>query len=173
MGALLERRQRRATARMPIDSPGKVDILNKTYPVQLIDVSIGGVNLSVDAAYESFFRSGTEMPLSILAPATFADHPFHVVIRNIRVEGSLMQIGAQFVHHDVEEMKRKVLLVNGSSDRWMQFQNRRERRLGVMRSALFLMQCGIRYSVEHFAYVMLSPKERKQVKAFSPASQTP
>jgi hypothetical protein len=58
-------------------------------------------------------------------------------------------------------MKRKVMLVTGSSDRWVEFQTARERRIGVLRSAFFLVTCGLRFSIEHFAHLMIESNVRQ------------
>ncbi len=67
---------------------------------------------------------------------------------------------------DLAEMKRKVRLVMGNSQRWVDFQVSRERRLGVVRSAFFLMNCGIRFSIEHFAHLLIESNLKKTVSAF-------
>jgi hypothetical protein len=77
-----------------------------------------------------------------------------------------LSLGVQFQHKDLEEMKRKVLLVTGSSERWLEFQGARERRLGVMRSAFFLMSCGIRFSIEHFAHLMIESNVKQPTPAY-------
>ena len=168
MGALLERRQRRVTPRMPAETPVKVRLGEKAYGGTLKDVSISGASIEIDAAFESLFHPDTRANFSILQPAVLAGQPLNFVVRNSRAQGSLLNLGVQFQHKDLEEMKCKVLLVTGSSERWLDFQGARERRLGVMRSAFFLMSCGIRFSIEHFAHLMIE----SNVKQPTPASQT-
>ncbi len=155
MGALLERRQRRATPRMPSETPVKVRLGEKAYVGVLKDISINGASIEIDAAYESVFHMDTRADFVVLQPAHLAGQALNFVVRNSRPEGSVLNLGVQFQHKDLEEMKRKVLLVTGSSERWLEFQSGRERRIGVMRSAFFLMSCGIRYSIEHFAHLMI------------------
>lgn len=169
MGALLERRQRRATPRMPMTSPVRVRLDDKTYAGTLRDVSVSGANIEIDAAYESLFRADTRADFVIQSPAHLAGQSLNFVIRNSRAQGSVLLLGVQFQHKSLEEMKQKVLLVTGSSERWMDFQTNREKRLGVTRSALFLMTSGIRFSIEHFAHLMIESNVKRQPK---PAFQT-
>jgi len=171
MGALLERKQLRQTPRMPTDLGAKIVLDGKDYPAQITDLSIGGLSLTTDAVYESVLVKERELVFNVAFPASLVGQAFHMRIRNLRAEGGILTIGAQFDHKDLDEMKSKILLVNGSSDRWMEFQDSRERRLGVTRSALFLLQCGIRYSIRHFAHIMLASKG-KSVKSYSPATQS-
>jgi hypothetical protein len=55
----------------------------------------------------------------------------------------------EFAHRSSEEVSHKVALVAGSSDRWVEFQRRRERRLGIWRTVTFLFRLGFRYSRSH------------------------
>lgn len=170
MGALLERRQRRSTPRMPSRTPVKVIIDGKLYAGVTEDLSIGGTSILMDAAYEPIFRKGKSVHLSLDNPLSINKDPFHVLVCNVRSEGSLMHLGLKFEHKSLEEMRRKVAWVNGSSERWLEFQGQRERRLGVVRSAFFLMQCGIRYSMQHFAQIMLASNTKGKVSAFNNTS---
>ena len=172
MGALLERRQRRSTPRMPSRTPVKVLLGGKVYAGVTEDLSIGGTSVIVDAAYTHLFREGRSVHLAIDTPASVNKPPFHVTVANIRDDGPLVRIGFTFQHTTMEEMRRKVAWVNGSSDRWMEFQGQRERRLGVVRSGLFLMRCGITYSIQHFGQIMLQTSPKGRVSAYQSKPQT-
>ncbi|MCX7869576.1 MAG: PilZ domain-containing protein, partial [Terrimicrobiaceae bacterium] len=166
MGVLLERRQRRATPRMPGRTPVKVLVGGKVYAGVTEDLSIGGASVIIDAAYQSVFTNGRSVHLAVDNPAWINKDPFHVVVCNVRDNGSLIHVGFKFQHTTIEEMRRKIAWVNGSSERWMEFQTGRERRLGVIRSALFLVRCGIKYSLQHFGQIMLQGSSRQKVAAF-------
>lgn len=172
MGTLFERRQRRATPRMPIAITGRVRLGKKFYAAEIRDLSIQGCGLVLDPAYESLFVEGLELELTLPDHPKFADTVFHIVIRNARREPGELFVGGQFEHTSVEETKLKVLLVNGSSQRWMDFQATRERRIGVIRSALFLLTLGIRYSLQHFGHVMLVANSNRVGKTFKPTTQS-
>ena len=45
-------------------------------------------------------------------------------------------------------------------------------RFGVMRSALFLLTIGLRYSLQHFGHVMLVANSRRTGKSFKPSTQS-
>lgn len=168
MGALLERRQRRASPRMPSRSAVKVLVDGKVYAGVTEDLSIGGASVLVDAAYSHVFRDGRSVYLALDNPAMANKEPFHVTVANVRDNGPLIHIGFRFQHTTIDEMRRKVAWVHGSSERWLDFQGQRERRLGVVRSALFLMRCGIRYSIQHFGQIMLQSNQKKgTVSAYS------
>jgi bifunctional ADP-heptose synthase (sugar kinase/adenylyltransferase) len=102
----------------------------------------------------------------------FIDVPLHVVIQNARREPGTLFVGGQFEHVSLEEMRLKVSLVNGSSRRWVDFQTSREHRIGVVRSALFLLTIGIRFSIQHFGHVMLMANSKRSGKPFKTSSQS-
>lgn len=169
MGALLERRQRRATPRMPDETPVKVRLQDKNYVGTLRDLSVSGASIEIDGAYESLFASDTQADFVVQGPHPLSGgEGLHFVVRNSRLQGGSLLLGVQFQHQDLAEMKRKISLVMGSSQRWVDFQVGRERRLGVMRSAFFLMNCGIRFSIEHFAHLLIESNLKKTVSAFQP-----
>ena len=172
MGALLERRQRRATPRMPDETPVKVLLQDKSYVGTLRDLSVSGASIEIDAAYESLFHNDTQASFAIQVPHEMAGEKLNFVVRNGRLQGGLLLMGVQFQHQDLPEMKRKIRLVMGSSQRWVDFQMSRERRLGVVRSAFFLMNCGIRFTIEHFAHLMIESNLKKTVSAFQTRGQS-
>ena len=167
MGVLLERRQRRATARMPSEILARVKLGDKSYEAVIRDLSVHGANLELDAAYESAFRPDTHAAFEVEGSEPLEGKPFHFVVKNSRPGANGMAfLGVQFQHEDLEEMKRKVYLVLGNSDRWMDFQTNREKRLGITRSAIFLFTCGIRFSIEHFAHLVLESNTKRNVPAY-------
>lgn len=166
MGALLERRQRRATPRMPAQDVVKVRLGEKIYLGKLRDVSVNGVSIDIDAAYESLFPPDTVADFVLEGPVGAKELPLNFVVRNSRSQGGVLSLGVQFQHADLDEMKRKVRLVTGSSDRWIDFQTARERRIGVVRSAFFLATCGLRFSIEHFAHLMIESNVRQPAPVY-------
>jgi len=167
MGVLLERRQRRVSARMPSEIPARVRMGEKVYNAVIRDMSVHGANLEVDAAYEAAFRPDTRAEFVVEEPEFLAGKPFHFVVKNSRAAANGMAfLGVQFHHEDLDEMKRKVYLVLGNSDRWMDFQTKREKRLGITRSAVFLFACGIRFSIEHFAHLVLESNTKRNIPAY-------
>lgn len=172
MGTLFERRQRRATPRMPVTMQGRVKLGKKFYTAEIRDLSIQGCGLVLDPAFESLFQEGSEIELTIPDNQKFAGCPLHITVRNARREPGALFVGGQFEHASLEEMRLKVLLVNGSSQRWVDFQTTRERRIGVVRSALFLLTIGVRYSLQHFGHVMLVANTKRAGKTFNTSTQS-
>ncbi len=172
MGTLFERRQRRANPRMPSTLAARVKLGKKFYTAEIRDLSTHGCGLVLDPAFESLFVEGSELELTIPEDPRSLETPIHLVVRNARREPGVLFVGGQFEHTSLEEMKFKVLLVNGSSRRWVEFQSSRERRIGVVRSALFLLTLGLRYSLQHFGHVMLVANSKRSGKSFKPTTQS-
>ncbi len=172
MGTLFERRQRRATPRMPIAQAARLRVGTKFYTAEIRDLSVEGCGVVLDPAYESVFPDGTEIEMTIPGNPKSLDHPLHFVVRNARREPGELFVGGQFKHTSLEEMQLKVALVNGSSQRWADFQTSRERRIGVVRSAIFLLTIGIRYSIQHFGHVMLMSQSKRSGKSFKTSPQS-
>ncbi len=155
LGALLERRQMRSTARMATRIAGRIYLGEKKMPIEIMDLSNGGVSLAIDAAYEPFLRPESELVIEPDAEHGYDPGKFHLEIRNLRYRDRTLMIGCSFVHKDIDEMKRKIAFVNGSSQRWLDFQLGREKSMGVWGSFAYLLGCGVRYSIEHLGLGLL------------------
>ncbi len=172
MGTLFERRQRRATPRMPTKLDAKIRLGTKLYKAEVKDFSVQGCGLVLDPAFESLFVEGAELEFRLEDDARFEKQCLHLLVRNSRREIGALFVGCSFEHRSLEEMRLKVELVNGNSQRWIDFQTSRERRVGVIRSAIFLLTIGIRYSLQHFGHVMLVSNAKRSGKPFQASTQS-
>lgn len=155
LGALLERRQMRSTARMAAKIPGTIVVDGKEITVEVADLSNGGCSFSVDPVYESLLSSHSSVVLRPLATNGREHGEFALAIKNLRYRDWALMAGCEFVHSGIDELKRKIAFVNGSSERWMEFQLGREKSVGVWGSFLYLMSAGIRFTLEHIGYSIL------------------
>jgi len=155
IGALLERRQRRSTPRMPVNMDAKLIIGEEKYECRIVDISLGGCRMLVKPAYERDIQKVDSALLSIVTPTRKAEFKFNMNLRILRYDedSEMMALGAEFNHQDLNERKDKVRFVTGSSTRWMAFQRNRECRLGVIGSFLFLMGIGVKYSLAHVGHL--------------------
>jgi len=155
IGALLERRQRRATPRMPVNLEAKLEAGGNTYDCRISDVSLGGVRMLLKPGYERDLQKADAGILHVMAPGRQVKFRFTLDLRILRYDedSEMLLLGAEFNHADLEERKAKVRFVTGSSDRWMNFQKNRECRLGVLGSFLFLLAIGIKCSLAHFGHL--------------------
>ena len=63
-------------------------------------------------------------------------------------------MGAQFAHLSLEETRAKVRLVSGSRQRWVEFQKRRESRLGVLGCFISFTYIGLTSSALHLFHLI-------------------
>lgn len=174
LGALLERRQRRSTARTGADYLGALRTGKESLPGQIIDLSNGGACVVLDRLAEPLVRMDTQSLLEIHADSKDfkSTENFHVLVRNIRTKPDRILVGVQFQPEDLEERKRVISFVNGNSERWREFQTRRETRMGVFGSFLFLLSYGIRHSFAHLGHLLVSSSMRTETPAAATKSAT-
>jgi cellulose synthase (UDP-forming) len=146
LGALLERRQRRAQARTAANFPGKLITPRATMDIQVTDLSNGGASLALDRMAEPLLMVGEIAEIEVEQPEEEGSLRFPVVLRNLRSQPGILYAGVQFQPESLEQRRGIVQLVNGSSLRWIEFQRRRETRLGVLGSFVFLLGSGLKHS---------------------------
>ncbi len=174
LGALLERRQIRSAARMGTKILGRILIGDRKIPVDITDLSNGGAALAIDGAYETHLRPDHIVQLEPDVDFGIMPGVFNIEIRNMRYRDRTLMVGCRFKHQNLEEMKRKIAFVNGSSDRWIDFQTRREKSIGVWGSFVYLLGAGIRFSVEHLGLGLLGSMRRdRENKSFATAPVKP
>jgi hypothetical protein len=132
---------------MPLASSATILVGGEALPAQVSDISMGGTGLLIDTSLP--IENGTEAVLEVRLGSSEPVHQFHAIVRSQRPLAQRTLIGVEFAHRSSEEVSRKVALVAGSSDRWVEFQRRRERRLGIGRTVAFLFRLGFRYSRSH------------------------
>jgi cellulose synthase (UDP-forming) len=156
LGALLERKQRRATARMPVQGEGELVIGEHVFACSVIDASHGGAKIEMRPSGKRILTSAEKAVLNIRTVNRGADFHFNVLIRNVRyeVDSEVYHIGLEFQHQSYEEKRQKVRFVTGSSYRWAEFQRSRESRLGVFGSFLVMLWLGVKHSTIHFFFLL-------------------
>ena len=149
LGAMYERRQRRSSARMPANLSARLVLSDGVYPCRLNDLSLGGCKMSFKGVPERVFQGSTVAILEAEMPGATQPIRLNMNLRNIRQSeiGDETNVGASFDHKTLEERKLKVRLVTGSSMRWMEFQKRRESKLGVIGSFICLTYIGLKHSL--------------------------
>lgn len=155
LGALLERRQRRAQARTSSDFPATLRTAKHRFPGIVCDLSNGGAAILVDRLAEPLLAAGGMATLEIHRPQPQHALNLNVEIRNCRSRPDRLFVGMQFKPADLDERKEIIGLVNGNSERWTSFQRSRENRIGVLGSFLFLLSYGIKHATAHLGHLLL------------------
>lgn len=167
IGVLYERRQRRATPRVPTDMVAEVasqagtDVAPMTQvvapqdhalleqklveriPCRVIDISSGGAQLSFDA--ELAPRIHRELNrLHVFNRALNHDSAVPIAVRNTfpSADKKSLVVGVQFIDRSVAGLSETVALSSGDSRRWADYREHRNQRRGIARSVLLIIQLG-------------------------------
>jgi cellulose synthase (UDP-forming) len=150
LGALLERRQRRHSSRVPVEAPAELINDAQHMPCVLRDVSVGGARLRISTAQAALLTKGKPFELQVNNAILGKRSAFSVALRNTSpVSMNAHDVGVEFVHRTPEEHVEKVVFMYGDSDRWRQFLQRREKHIGIWGSTKILLQLGATHSVHH------------------------
>lgn len=155
LGALFERRQRRAQARTGAEFTARLALGKHRIDARTSDLSMGGAGLTVDRMNEPLLEKNQPGTLEVLDSDTGRVHHFPVLVRNFRSSPRSVIVGVQFTPSTLDERKEIVAFVNGKSSRWIEFQRKRETRIGVFGSFLFLFGYGVRHSLAHIAHLLI------------------
>ncbi len=150
LGALYERRQRRISPRLPAgDIPAQLIIQDRNViPVKIRDLSVGGISILIAEA--SLREISGDIFLKLHHPTEKEPFVIRVIIANQGEIDGFARIGLQFLPSDQEEYKKLVLLVHGSSERWLTLLKNRDRDFGILASLHILVKNGFYHAWFHF-----------------------
>lgn len=167
LGALFERKQRRANPRIPVhieahwlNQTSKNEIDDRT-PVIIKDLSIGGSSLysstqlnSVEDASSSFIliadQSATE---ECLYKAT--------ITNTYQIPGGYIY-GIKFVYETTEEFLNIVKFVHGDSSKWTSIQDTVSKDPGLLKSMIFMTKVGMSRGIIHLKRAIFQTKKKKK-----------
>ncbi|MBV9491819.1 MAG: UDP-forming cellulose synthase catalytic subunit [Verrucomicrobia bacterium] len=155
LGALLERKQRRATPRMPALINTTLLMNETALPCRVIDLSLGGCKLAFKGIPERTFHKPSQTRLKV-AVDEGPEQLLNLQLRNIQVDDESGEItaGAEFAHLSLEETRAKIRLVVGNRQRWVEFQKRRESRLGILGCFISFTYLGLVNSAQHLFHLL-------------------
>jgi cellulose synthase (UDP-forming) len=155
LGALFERRQRRAAPRMPASLRGTLVMDHHEWPCQVADLSLGGCKIVLSDFAAAALTEQDRAKLRIRFGDERTEEILNLRFRNARVTdvpGEVI-VGAEYAHETLEEIRVKVRLVVGDKQRWIDFQQKRESKLGVFGALVRLTYLGVKGSFLHFSYL--------------------
>lgn len=151
IGALLERRQRRTTPRVPVSLPAVLHAGDLSLPCEVLDISVGGARLQLCG--RTSVPQASVLLLEVKNPPPRPASRFHVTAS----ETSASQFGVRLQPQDLAEQAEWVVLVHGDSERWRNMLKARDRRVGVTKAAYFLLKAGAMHSVRHLFFLVQRP----------------
>jgi cellulose synthase (UDP-forming) len=156
LGALFERRQRRADPRMPAHAAATLIVEQQEHPCLIADLSLGGCKIIVRDLAEANLTQPPQAKLRIDLGDARTLQILNLRLRKIRpsnVPGEFT-IGAEYAHESLEEVRAKVRLVTGDKQRWVDFQRQRESKLGVIRAFVLFACLGVKSSFSHLSHLI-------------------
>ncbi len=155
LGALMERKQRRATPRMPAQIPAELVIGDVVYPCRCVDISMGGCALVVRGVDQSEILRTDSAQVRFKAIKNQPEVTLNILLRSATTgEGhGELQVGAEFSHKTSEERRIKVRMAGGSSVRWASFQDRGGSKMGVLGSFTNLVGLGLKNTAAHISHM--------------------
>jgi cellulose synthase (UDP-forming) len=174
LGALRERRQRRATPRMPASVSASLRLGDRSFPCRVIDLSIGGCQMAFRDVPVRAFQKHTAGQLEVSIGEEQVLAVLNLQLRNMRADEAAgeVAVGAAFVHETLDEVRDKVRLVIGNKQRWIEFQKNRESRLSVFGCFISLAYIGIRTSLDHLVHLLSNTSGAVTGKERSRRTQT-
>jgi len=158
LGALYERRQRRANPRIPADMPGELvaegsDGSKQIKSIVVNDFSVGGANIVVDGSDFKTFRK-SKLKLRLETPASETPYEIEVLPSNTKRIGSQLVVGLKFNPRDLEDYRDIVLMVHGDSGRWARLLRSQDSGPGIFPGFLLLLKIGIQHGFFHLVVLM-------------------
>ncbi len=156
IGALWERRQRRARPRMPADLKGKLFFPgHDPLEVAIHDLSVGGAML---VAWQKDFAplAGIE-DAELLAYNKALGRWFRPRVKVRHFENfsrGRVGMGIQYTDLSQAEVADAVAFAHGDSGRWMRFQEDRHIQMSVLEGFTTLLRLGTRYALFHFRSII-------------------
>ncbi|MBV1775582.1 UDP-forming cellulose synthase catalytic subunit [Burkholderiaceae bacterium DAT-1] len=159
IGALFERKQRRAVPRMPADMPATILVpQHDEVPARIVDLSTSGAQMIVDRAVMDRVDQvlGGHAILAVRNPATRQEAHLSVDLRNRRpIDAHQDVIGVAFSGKTPEQITQMVLLAHGDSQRWKEYRDSRPGQESVFHSLFVLIRIGFVHSFVHWNSILV------------------
>ncbi|MEM5330883.1 UDP-forming cellulose synthase catalytic subunit [Paraburkholderia sp. JHI2823] len=159
VGVLYERKQRRATPRIPtnieatlhLDDAGPEGAPARALACRIVDMSAGGAKLVIARGAYSGTLPQSHATLEVFNAALNRTSRVAVALRaSFSTPDGDLAVGAQFSDHSVAGRSEQVALVFGDSGRWRVFRESRNRRIGILRSLATVISLGTIHALHHY-----------------------
>jgi cellulose synthase (UDP-forming) len=149
LGALLERRQRRANPRLPADFHATVkvddDMIRSVY---VRDISVGGASLVSSKDLGEILLTGNDLFLVGHNPLVDRMYSLPIEVRTHFRVGNKHVYGVNFKRENLDQHRDIVLLVHGDSRRWQKWMASSAPDPGFIRGMTFLTRSGLAHIIK-------------------------
>jgi cellulose synthase (UDP-forming) len=158
VGVLYERKQRRATPRVPADLCATLHLdaqedgeHERALECRIVDMSAGGAKLVIARGAYSGTLPQAQATLEVFNAALNRTSRIAVTLRaSFTTPDGDLAVGTQFSDHSVAGFSEQVALVFGDSGRWRAFRESRNRRIGILRSIAMVVSLGTVHAFHHY-----------------------
>ncbi|MER2527931.1 MAG: UDP-forming cellulose synthase catalytic subunit [Candidatus Competibacter denitrificans] len=174
LGALLERHQKRETTRIPCEYSATLYVGEEAFACRTRNLSIGGIGVLIDSQNADYLIEHRPDRLAIHDPDG-SSFTIGVDLQGWRKQGKTAQMGLKLASEEFASKAKIVRLAYGDSDRWRQMLQQRDKRVGVIKSILFLTRLMFAYLPEHLRvlHATLSATQRALSEIKPPLAGAP
>ncbi|MCB1235276.1 MAG: UDP-forming cellulose synthase catalytic subunit [Verrucomicrobiae bacterium] len=154
VGIAFERRQRRACPRIPVEWRGEIENGRMIAETRVHDISATGMRIEVPWAAVGELKKGDRVSLRVETGEGKPEKTVRGVLQGLfpDEEEEEMYAGILFDHRSIDEAAEKVSLIYGDSDLWVEMQERRGGRRGILSSLFYLARLGMIRALENTAH---------------------
>jgi cellulose synthase (UDP-forming) len=149
LGVVWERRQLRSRHRIAVEETVQVSSVNRSDPQEatVVDISHSGVRLRLPQDVQ--VTAGDRLHMKA---QDARGHVYSLRLETVWVQNTngILTVGCSFLAETQEEQVEIVGYVFGDSDRWERYWQKRRRRIGFLRSSLYLLQKGVTGTTRNF-----------------------
>jgi cellulose synthase (UDP-forming) len=169
LGALFERRQRRANPRLPVDFDANLDIGGTIYPLKLKDMSIGGCKAVLQLSATGNVKAGEIRKFNDMLNSQVKQNGMLNVSHRSEetsdcgLEATLLRcyldkgrptLLLRFQPNELHVYRNLVELIYGDSKRLSAMFMRHETSPGILKEFLFLLGAGLRNGHAHMVHIL-------------------
>lgn len=163
LGALLERRQQRATPRVAVDMEAELLVGKEIFPCRIHDISMGGAGISLSTSDIDAPCVEKGMDVTLVTHNHLLNKPttLHARAASGAAEHGkprkVSTVGVTFEPQSVAERAETVVLIYGDSERWRRQLSSRNKPRGIVSGAFALLKTGTAQAIRHMAMLFLVP----------------
>ncbi len=155
VGVMLERRQLRASPRLPAFDPVTFTHGGRTWTGRLFNLSNTGAGFYIQTDSQRVLPAFDGESLLTVRDRSGQVLHLHGRVRNGRPTREGFEIGFHFESHDDEETLARIRFVYGDSERWRSFQESRHRNKGILTALFFVLRVGSLSAFEYCGHWIL------------------
>jgi cellulose synthase (UDP-forming) len=146
LGVVSERRERRRSHRVPAEGRGTLQVQGAQLPVQIVDISQGGLFVRTHGAGTVRQRASATLTITSLDSAKDGVH-IPVTVANVRSDGNERTVGLSFARLNADEYTAVATLMYGDLGPLRRIRQARQRTKGLLLGSVEILAWGLRQTL--------------------------